>query len=67
MVGAKLKHMPWCSKKPSWDHDHCEFCSVKITSLNIPDALQEGYATPDLYHWVCPQCFEDFREEFQWL
>jgi hypothetical protein len=37
-----------------------------------PDVLVEGYTTTDdhecgaAWHWVCPQCFEDFAEEFGW-
>ena len=31
-----------------------------------PDALCEGYCTEDQYHWVCKDCFEDFKKQFQW-
>jgi hypothetical protein len=37
-----------------------------------PDLLTQGYTTtashPDGagYHWVCPTCFDDFRERFGW-
>lgn len=53
------------------DHDHCEFCWDKF-SLNIDDALKEGYQT--IFHrnishnkaiiqdaWVCLECFNDFK------
>jgi len=30
------------------------------------DMLQEGYCTLDEYHWICPECFRDFREMFGW-
>jgi hypothetical protein len=65
LVGLTFKKMPWRSTKPTWDHDHCEFCQTKIAGLDVPDSLHEAYGTPDLYRWVCPQCFEDFREEFK--
>ncbi len=67
LVGIALKRMPWSSRSPSWDHDHCEFCQTKFASSVFPDALHEGYGTVDLYRWVCPECFEDFREEFRWV
>ncbi len=29
------------------------------------DAITEGYRTADGFErWVCPTCFDDFREEF---
>ena len=31
-----------------------------------PNVLQEGYTTEDGYHWICPTCFNDFREHFGW-
>jgi hypothetical protein len=37
-----------------------------------PDVLIEGYTTTcdhergADWHWVCPQCFEDFTDEFGW-
>ena len=50
---------------PRWDHDHCEFCGIGFAGPEAKDALHEGYATEDLYQWVCPRCFEDMRERFQ--
>ena len=67
LMGATFKRTPWSSARRGWDHDHCAFCGTKLASAEIPDAMHEGYGTPDLYHWVCPRCFEDFREEFRWV
>ena len=55
-------------KKPreDWDHDHCAFCWAKFMVGEYPDALHLGYATEDDYHWICNQCYEDFREQFEW-
>jgi len=47
-----------------WDHDHCEFCGAKF-SLNGDD-LKKGYSTEDSYRWICGDCFNDFKEEFNW-
>jgi hypothetical protein len=38
-----------------------------------PEVLTEGYTTTDAhpkgadYYWVCPACFDDFAERFQWI
>lgn len=61
---ARLDFARYACFRPGWDHDHCEFCGRKF-SLVAGD-LNEGYATPDRYRWVCQDCFEDFREEFGW-
>lgn len=52
-------------RNPNWDHDHCEFCGMKF-SLSAPDALREGYASEGDERWICPTCFEDFRDRFAW-
>ena len=48
------------------DHDHCEFCCAKFMAAALPETIQEGYATPDGYWWVCSNCFEDFVDLFEW-
>lgn len=67
LIGARLTLRDYASHRPGWDHDHCEFCTVKLMPppASDPDALTSGYATNDGYHWVCPACFEDFRDEFR--
>ena len=62
-----------------WDHDHCEVCWARFTTLEVPDEdpLTEGYTTPGPaglpdsewrpdYHWVCAPCFAAHRELFGW-
>lgn len=51
---------------PMWDHDHCEFCGAEFSAAAVADVLHSGYCTPDEYRWICEQCFQDFRAEFQW-
>jgi len=53
-------------KNPDWDHDHCEFCRAKFMVEEQPDVLHEGYCTADEVRWICPRCFEDFKERFAW-
>ena len=62
--GAKLIHKDYLPSRLGSDHDHCEFCGVKF-SLNDGD-LKEGYSTEDGYRWICNQCFNDFKCEFNW-
>lgn len=47
-----------------WDHDHCEFCMAKFSEN--PENLHEGYTTTDSYHWICEECYQDFKVVFQW-
>ena len=67
LKGAELCRKHYVRYSDSWDHDHCEFCWVKFAEEDlIPDALHEGYATTDNYRWICEQCFEDFKDQFEW-
>ena len=54
----------WAPPKENWDHDHCEFCWATIS--NYACDLQEAYTTEDNYHWICPECFQDFKDLFGW-
>ena len=67
LKGVTLQRKRYLRYSSTWDHDHCEFCWAKFAEEDlIPDALHEGYATEDNYHWVCESCFEDFKEQFEW-
>jgi len=64
---VRLVFSAWTAPQPEVDHDHCEFCLSKFADeCLIPDALHAGYSTLDRRHWVCPTCFADFREQFEW-
>jgi hypothetical protein len=64
LKGLSLFHRTYRPYRSEWEHDHCEFCGNKF-SLSDRD-LTKGYSTKDGYHWICGDCFEDFREEFNW-
>ena len=66
LAGAVLGWADWHPPRPDWDHDHCEFCWAKFAGPEQHDVLHAGYTTADRHRWVCPQCFEDFRERFGW-
>ncbi|MDR1162828.1 MAG: hypothetical protein LBM17_03195 [Candidatus Accumulibacter sp.] len=65
LQNAILERKRYRRYSQSWDHDHCEFCWEKF-SLEIPGALQVGYATTDNDRWICDACFEDFKSRFNW-
>ena len=64
--GRSLVRRKYERPRPDWDHDHCSFCHTKFMETAAPDVLEEGYATDDGSHWVCPPCFEDFKQRFAW-
>jgi hypothetical protein len=68
LFGKTLFRRPWSSppSNPAWDHDHCAFCWRKFLAASGLDECREGYTTADGYYWVCDECFQDFRERFQW-
>ncbi len=66
LQAVKLYWRKYTRYSETWDHDHCAFCSAKFMVEDYPDVLHEGYSTEDQYYWVCKNCFEDFKERFQW-
>jgi hypothetical protein len=58
----------------AWDHDHCKFCWVtfeeqaKVAARPPLDrrVVTEGYLVVGSRHWICEECFEDFKDEFRW-
>jgi hypothetical protein len=65
LKGVRLRFSHYRPYREGWDHDHCEFCG-KTFSARLGD-LSEGYCTLDEYHWICQDCFSDFKEEFGWM
>ena len=65
LQNAELALEKYKKYREDWDHDHCEFCSAKF-SEDIPDTFNEGYTTLDNYRWICENCFNDFKEKFNW-
>ena len=68
LTGVVLVRCRYCRPQhnSNWDHDHCAFCWAKFMIEDFPDVLHEGYCTKDEYHWICAQCFADFRDLFGW-
>lgn len=59
-----LRNKKLCKKDfpEHYDHAHCAFCWEKFGK----DHLTAGYCTKDEQHWICDQCFEDFKAHFGW-
>jgi hypothetical protein len=68
LQGVTLIHRAYHrhNKNPDWEHDHCAFCWAKFACGDQPDVQHEGYSTEDDYYWICGQCFNDFKTQFQW-
>ncbi len=67
LMGVTLKWAKWRMPKPTWDHDHCSFCWKRFClQEECKDADRDGYTTLDEYHWICKDCFEDFKVLFKW-
>ena len=65
LAGVKLVKIPFFRWSETWDHEHCDFCGAKFSDYE--GDLHEGYVTADNKRtWICSECFEDFREMFQW-
>ena len=67
LKGVTLSFQTYRCLRPDWDHDHCAFCSAKFMEADLPDILREGYTAENQYHWVCPTCFDDFKDRFEWV
>lgn len=68
LKGAKIRYVPLYEPfSEQWEHEHCCFCTLRI-SRNKSDA-HSGYCSTDEKQtfWICEACFEDFKDEFQWI
>jgi hypothetical protein len=67
LAGEFFEWRRWFADRPDSDHDHCAFCWVHFGNQVLsddPDTQLEGWVTADGQHWVCGDCFRDFRERF---
>ncbi|MGN6125258.1 MAG: hypothetical protein ACTHON_01725 [Humibacter sp.] len=69
LASRSLRFARWTPYRPDWDHDHCDFCFAEISNNTTGHAdYNEAWVTADDgYTWVCPQCFNEFRERFHWV
>jgi len=59
---AKFRIETYVAPKITWDHDHCTFCWVTFSEYE--GDLHKGYRETKDSHWVCEECFRDFKEMF---
>jgi hypothetical protein len=64
--GVELSWRRYRAFRQGWEHDHCVFCWSEFAEREDAEVLHEGYATIDEMKWVCPTCFEDFKDIFEW-
>ena len=62
LKNAKLNFSRYKVLSPHWDHDHCAFCWEKFGEND--ESLKQGYCTPDKTYWICEECFNDFKDMF---
>lgn len=69
LCGRSMRLARWTPYRQGWDHDHCDFCAAEISDDPTGHAAyKEAWVTADDdYSWVCPECFNDFRERFGWV
>lgn len=63
LQGMSFRWTAYRPPRPSWDHDHCEFCGAKFMQLPAEGILTEGFASEDGDRWICAPCFHDFADE----
>ena len=39
---------------------------MRLLLAKFPTEYAEGYCAEDESVWICPGCYRDFREKFQW-
>jgi hypothetical protein len=69
LQGVTLHRRRYFLWRSDWDHDHCAFCWKTFLLPGAPleaDQVSEGWTTDDEYHWLCDECFGDFKQRFQW-
>ena len=65
LKGVSLVKKRYQKYREDWEHDHCEFCSIKLSER--PEDINVGYVTTDNYHWICENCYKDFSQMFHWV
>ncbi|MDR1101375.1 MAG: hypothetical protein LBL34_03360 [Clostridiales bacterium] len=64
LKGAELKKKEYKPASETWDHDHCVFCNEKFMLKD--GCLKQGYYYPTNEMWICENCYDDFKEMFEW-
>lgn len=62
-IELKLVKPDEIKKRSSLWHEHCEFCIETIDNTY----KEPCYCSMDDYRWICMQCFNDFKDIFNWV
>jgi len=62
LMNTKWRWETYVAPRVTWDHDHCEFCTEKFSEYEGDS--HEGFRELKHDHWVCEECFNDFKEMF---
>jgi hypothetical protein len=77
--GKRFQRKPYRQRSAEWDHDHCAGCWAKFMATGkgsgdgAEPILYEGFATCSdyplgaEYEWVCPECFDLFKDDMGWI
>lgn len=62
----KLKSAEYKTMNPGWldDHEHCIFCGAEFSERE--DGLKRGMVTADDVYWICEECYQENREQYEW-
>lgn len=64
LLGANVVRSPYVPALSGWDVAHCVFCLVPFVDSARHAVMPEGFVTLDGLHWICPACYQDFRQAF---
>lgn len=62
LKNAELQKNKYVKFSETWDHDHCAFCWDKFSECE--GDIHIGYCTLDKKYWICEECYNDFKEMF---
>ena len=63
--GELLRFGAYKPHKQGCEHDHCEFCFRRFSSVGKVNFAAEGFFTEDK-RWICEACYDDFKVLFDW-
>ncbi|MDR1101980.1 MAG: hypothetical protein LBL34_06505 [Clostridiales bacterium] len=64
LKGQELRFAKYTKNDTPSAHTHCDFC---FATFSVYDGdLHEGYFARDGKNWICPICYNDFKEMFGW-
>lgn len=69
LKNKKFKLKKFKTAEQNSSHTHCEFCWHKFmeNADGIKDCSDEGYCSSQGDYWICKECFEDFKDEFNFI